>query len=71
MKMKMKLSHIKKGEHGYVVHIFHDDPYRVAVGNKLTSPSFSSKGAAMAYAAAINHGYRKPEFTTERQPNES
>jgi ribA/ribD-fused uncharacterized protein len=50
-----------------VVAIFHDDPHRVAVGGRLTSPSFLSKGAAQAYADAINAGSRKPEFSHRKR----
>jgi hypothetical protein len=50
-----------------VVAIFHDDPHRVAVGGRLTSPSFLSKGAAQAYADAVNAGTRRPEFAHRRR----
>lgn len=41
-----------------------DPDWRVAVDNRVTSPSFNSKGAAMAYAAIIQSGRRKPEFAS-------
>lgn len=52
--------------HAEVVSMFYDDPFRVAVGNRLTTPSFTTKGAALAYATAINNGTRKPEFRKEK-----
>lgn len=54
-----------KSEKAEVIAVFHDDPHRVFIGNRLTRPSFLSRGAAQAYANGINNGSRKPEFYNE------
>ena len=41
-----------------------DECFRVFVDGKITTPQFASRGAAQAYAAGIESGYRKPEFRT-------
>ena len=38
------------------------DSFRVTFGNRITSPSFNSKGAAAAYLDMLREGRRKPEY---------
>ncbi len=38
--------------------------WRVIVNGRMTTPSFQSKGAGLAYASIIQSGYRKPEFAS-------
>ena len=61
------------GPRALPVRMFSDTPeeWRVEVGGRLTTPSFNSRGAALAYATGINNGTRKPEFRTPTKQKES
>lgn len=39
-----------------------EETWRVVVNGTLTTPSFNSKGAALAYESLIRQGARQPEF---------
>jgi len=38
------------------------DSFRVIFNDRLCSPDFNSKGAAMAYLDMLREGRRKPEY---------
>jgi hypothetical protein len=44
------------------VAIWYQGSFRVKVDGRLTTPTWSQKGPAQAYADAINRGQREPEF---------
>ncbi len=45
-----------------------NEDWRVFVDGQITTPSFNSRGAAMAYKALIEAGVRPPEFPRPTTP---
>ena len=47
------------------VRLYGQDEHRVTFKGRLTTPSFTSKGAGLAYLDLLRSGLRQPEYVAE------